>query len=53
MKYNELDEIAKRLWLAERNYDRKLDKYLKEENPTRKKETTLVAKKIHSCRVAR
>ena len=45
MKYEELHEVFNALWLADKNYDRKLNAYLNEKNPTRKRDTTLVAQK--------
>lgn len=45
MKYEELHDVFNALWLADKNYDRKLNAYLSEEYPTRKRGTTLVAQK--------
>lgn len=46
LKHPIFHELARDLLLAEKNYDRKLNSYLKNSNPTRRRETTLYAQRI-------
>ena len=45
LRHKKLYEIVRELLLAEKNLQRKSDSYWKEENPTRRRQTTLLSRR--------